>query len=149
MSASAKSKNAFANVIVGLLVVMAITLATASTIHFGVAVAGVDDPFPGAALPEAIISVVVLAGAAAAAVFVRVPRLSMREVAPQGVEDSGILTSCLAGDQRLRDTLLGHRTEHFGYLLKHADLAEDLRGRCGLLMDPWGCFALLASRGVS
>ena len=63
MSANAKSTNAFANVIVGLLVVMAITLATASTIHFGVAVAGVDDPFPGAALPEAIISVVVLAGA--------------------------------------------------------------------------------------
>ena len=45
MSASAKSKNAFANVIVGLLVVMAITLATASTIHLGVAVAGVDDSF--------------------------------------------------------------------------------------------------------
>lgn len=53
-----------------LLAVAAVTLAIASLLHFGVSIplggTTVSDPFAGAAVPEAVIAVVVAAGAAAA-----------------------------------------------------------------------------------
>ncbi|TAN24772.1 MAG: hypothetical protein EPN30_06500 [Actinomycetota bacterium] len=70
MFATAHHRSHLAEVIIGLMVVVALTLAVASTIHFGVELAGIDDPFPGAALPEAIIAVVVFAGAVAAVLSV-------------------------------------------------------------------------------
>jgi hypothetical protein len=133
MSASAKSKDAFANVIVGLLVVMAITLATASTIHFGVAVAGVDDPFPGAALPEAIISVVVLAGAAAAAV-----RVSHAWRWALAATLFGILGFLIG----LRFTLFGGRSVVFGDVVYHLAGLLVLVVIAGLLLSSRGRAAL-------
>jgi hypothetical protein len=51
----------------GLMLVAALTLALASIIHFGIVIplgiATVNDPFPGARIPEAIIAVVVAIGA--------------------------------------------------------------------------------------
>jgi hypothetical protein len=53
-----------------LLAVAAVTLAVASLLHFGVAIplggTTISDPFAGAAIPEAVIAVVVAAGAVAA-----------------------------------------------------------------------------------
>jgi hypothetical protein len=52
-----------------LLTMAAVTLGVASVLHFGVAirlgVATISDPFAGAAIPEAVIAIVVAAGAAA------------------------------------------------------------------------------------
>ena len=133
MSASAKSKNAFANVIVGLLMVMAITLATASTIHFGVAVAGVDDSFPGAALPEAVISVVVLAGAAAAAL--RVSHAWGWALAATLFGIFGFLVG-------LRFTLFGGRSVVFGDVVYHLAGLLVLVVIAGLLLSSRGHAAL-------
>lgn len=52
---------------IALMAFAAVTFALASTVHFGVAVAGIVDPFAGAAIPEAVIAVVVAAGAVCAA----------------------------------------------------------------------------------
>jgi hypothetical protein len=128
MIASAKSKTAFANVIVGLLAVMAITLATASTIHFGVAVAAVQDQFPGAALPEAIISVVLLAGAAAAVPVSHAWRWALAATL------FGIL-GFLVGP---RFTLFGGRSVVFGDVVYHL---------AGLLVLVVIAGLLLSSRG--
>jgi hypothetical protein len=53
----------------------AVTLAVASTLHFGVAIplgtVTISDPFAAAAIPEAVIAVVVAAGAATT--FARLP----------------------------------------------------------------------------
>lgn len=53
-------------VIVLLMLLMSLTLAVASAVHFGVRLAGLADAFPGAAPPEAILAVVMAAGTAAA-----------------------------------------------------------------------------------
>lgn len=54
-------------IIAGLMLVEAVTLAVASIIHFGVAISlgfvRINDPFEGARIPEAVIAVVVVAGA--------------------------------------------------------------------------------------
>jgi hypothetical protein len=51
----------------GLMAVAAVAFAAASVIHFGTVIAlgpiTVDDPFPGAAIPEAVIAVVLAIGA--------------------------------------------------------------------------------------
>ncbi|HEY3681786.1 MAG TPA: hypothetical protein VGL93_02040 [Streptosporangiaceae bacterium] len=49
-----------------LMVVAAVSFGAASTVHWGVPVLGLRDPFPGARVPEAVIGVVLLGGAAAA-----------------------------------------------------------------------------------
>jgi hypothetical protein len=133
MSATAKGQNASANVIVGLLVATAITLAAASTIHFGVAVAGVDDRFPGAALPEAIISVVVLAGAAAAA---------LRVSHAWGWALAATLFGILGFLVGLRFTLFGGRPVVSGDVAYHLAGLLVLLAIAGLLLSPRGRVAL-------
>lgn len=54
----------------GLLTVGAVTLGLASAIHFGVPLI-VEDPFAGAAIPEAVLAAVLAVGAAS--VWVRIP----------------------------------------------------------------------------
>jgi hypothetical protein len=139
MSATAKSKNALANVIVGLLVVMAITLATASTIHFGVAIAGVDDPFPDAALPEAIISGVVLAGAAAAA---------LRISHAWGWALAATLFAILGFLVGLRFTLFGGRSVVLGDVVYHLSGLLVLVVIAGLLLSERGRAALGKDAGT-
>ncbi|HEX4212294.1 MAG TPA: hypothetical protein VIA06_03070 [Candidatus Dormibacteraeota bacterium] len=55
--------------IAALMAIAAVTLALASTIHFGVRLGAgqlaIHDPFPGAAIPEAVIAFVVACGALA------------------------------------------------------------------------------------
>jgi nucleoside recognition membrane protein YjiH len=57
--------------IIALLTVLVATLAVASAIHFGVTMAGVADRLSGAALPEAVIAIVLLFGALSATFCVR------------------------------------------------------------------------------
>jgi len=57
----------------GLMALAAITLAIASAIHFGAGVAGIHDPFPGAAIPEAVLSVVMAIGTLGALAPPRAP----------------------------------------------------------------------------
>jgi len=129
MSAPVKHSNRCANLIVGLLVAITVTLAAASTIHFGVTVAGIDDPFPGAALPEAIISVVVLAGAAAAAR--RVPHA-------WGWAFAATLFGILGFLVGLRFTLFGGRPVVTGDVAYHLTGLLILFVIAGLLLSPRG-----------
>jgi hypothetical protein len=61
-------------VIPALMALAALTLAIASAIHFGAGLVGIHDPFPGAAIPEAVLSVVMAVGAVGAAAGRRAPR---------------------------------------------------------------------------
>lgn len=63
----------------------AVTFAVASTLHFGVGIAGISDPFRNAAIPEAIIAVVVAAGAVCAALGLRRVALGTTAFAILGV----------------------------------------------------------------
>jgi hypothetical protein len=51
--------------IAGLMALAAVTLGVASTIHFGVRLGMIHDPFAGAAIPEAVIAFVVACGCVA------------------------------------------------------------------------------------
>ena len=106
---------------------MVATLAVASAIHFGVKAFGIDDSFPDAALPEAIIAAVVLLAALAAAVHLP--------------HDWGLAVT--ATGFAIFGFVVGLRFTLFGRTVVAGDVAYHLAGLAALLV---AMALLLASR---
>lgn len=102
----------------------AVTFALASTIHFGVPVAGIADPFPGAAVPEAIIAAVVAAGAACAAL-----RLGPAWWVALGTTAVAILGTAFGLSITVRGGAAGDIAYHVGILAVLLAVAALLVGR--------------------
>jgi hypothetical protein len=113
-----------------LIAVAAVSFAMASAIHAGtvipLGVTTVSDPFPGAVIPEAVIAVVVAAGAVA--VFTRRP-------AARGAAVMATLFALLGTAYGLTVTLGSARTGDIAY---HVGILVVLAVTLGLLLMPGG-----------
>jgi len=113
-----------------LIAVAAVSFAMASVIHAGtvipLGVTTVSDPFPGAVIPEAVIAVVVAAGAVA--VFTRRP-------AARGAAVMATLFALLGTAYGLTVTLGSARTGDIAY---HVGILVVLAVTLGLLLMPGG-----------
>jgi hypothetical protein len=110
----------------------AVTLAAASTVHFGAALGPIRDPFPDAATPEAVIAVIMACGLVATLV---------RGRAAWPIALATTLVAVVGVCYGLSVTLGGPRT---GDVVYHLSLLAVLLATLGLLVMPPGRAALRA-----
>lgn len=105
------------------------TLVVASLLHFGVVIAGVHDPFSGAAVPEAVIAAVLATGAAS---------LLVRPSTAWGLPLGAVIFAIVGFLVGVRFTLFGDGPTRAGDIVYHVAGLTLLVTTVALLLSPRG-----------